>query len=123
MRLIQRVCGFGLALVSGIAMADTPISHPSAGGGILSMLPMLLIFVVAFYFLLVRPQTKRAKEQRELMGGLSKGDEVAMAGGLVGRLEGVKENYVDVRVNDVLLTFKKSAVANVLPKGSLKSID
>ena len=112
------VLGISTAQAATTTSAATP-QH----GSILSMLPMLLIFVVAFYFLLVRPQSKRAKEQRQLMNNLTIGDEVITAGGIAGRITKLRDNYAVLLVGkEVEMVFQKSSVASVLPKGTLESI-
>ena len=92
-----------------------------AGGGLMSFLPIILMFVV-LYFLMIRPQMKRAKEHRALLAGLSKGDEVIMAGGIAGRVEELGESFVGIEIADgVKIKVQKNAITAVLPKGSLKS--
>jgi preprotein translocase subunit YajC len=81
-------------------------------------------FVLIFYFLLWRPQSKRRKEHQALMSGLQKGDEVVTAGGLVGVVNKVEEGFVKVQVaNNVELRIQKSAVGATLPKGTIKSLE
>ena len=81
---------------------------------------LILLFVV-FYFLLIRPQQKRAKEQRKMISELAKGDEV-IAADILGRVENVGEHFLTVEVADnVQIRVQKGAVSNVLPKGTLKS--
>ncbi|MEJ2138489.1 MAG: preprotein translocase subunit YajC [Gammaproteobacteria bacterium] len=95
----------------------------SAGGteSLVGLLPLVLIFVV-FYFLLIRPQQKRQKEHKEMVGNLKKGDEVATAGGLLGKITDVKDNFVKIEVADnVIVTVQKHTVSNVMPKGTIKS--
>jgi preprotein translocase subunit YajC len=88
---------------------------------LLSILPLIILFVV-FWFLLLRPQMKRAKEHRELLSKLQKGDEVITGGGLAGRIEDLGESFVTVEVADkVSVKVQRSAIAAVLPKGTLKS--
>ena len=78
---------------------------------------------VLFYLILWRPQAKRAKEHRELVSGLAKGDEVLTSGGILGRVTKVTEDYVTIEVaTGVELNMQKSAVAAALPKGTIKSI-
>ena len=80
-------------------------------------------FVLIFYFLIWRPQAKRAKEHKSLVDSLAKGDEVMTTGGMLGRINKVDELYVSLQVADnVELKMQKSAVAAVLPKGTMKSI-
>lgn len=99
-------------------------AHAQSVGGtdsLLSLLPLVLIFVV-FYFLLIRPQTKRQKEHREMVAALAKGDEVATAGGILGKITEVRDNFVRVEVTDnVTVTVQKHTVSAVLPKGTIKA--
>jgi preprotein translocase subunit YajC len=89
---------------------------------IMSFLPLLLIFVV-FYFLLIRPQTKRAKEHKQMVEGLAKGDEVVTNGGILGRIIEVGENFVQLRIADnVEVKVQKTAVATLMPKGTSKEL-
>jgi preprotein translocase subunit YajC len=94
----------------------------AAGSEFLTLLPMIGIFVV-FYFLLIRPQQKRAKEQKAMIEALQKGDEVVTAGGIVGKVTKLDDNYVTLQVasgNEI--AFQRSAITALLPKGSLKAI-
>ena len=80
-------------------------------------------FALIFYFLLWRPQSKRAKEHKELMSSLGKGDEVMTSGGFLGKINKVDDLYVVLEVADnIELKVQKSSVAAVLPKGTIKSI-
>jgi preprotein translocase subunit YajC len=89
---------------------------------LVGLLPLVAIFGV-FYFLLIRPQQKRQKEHRELLANLKKGDEVATAGGLLGKIADVKENFVRLELGDnVIVTVQKHAISNVMPKGTIKSV-
>ena len=93
------------------------------GPGYMDLL-LLVGFVGIFYFLLWRPQSKRRKEQLALMTGLAKGDEVVTAGGIVGRVTKVEDDFIKLQVsNNVELRIQKSAVGATLPKGTLKSLD
>ncbi|MGE0113285.1 MAG: preprotein translocase subunit YajC [Steroidobacteraceae bacterium] len=88
---------------------------------IMSMLPLLLIFVV-FYFMLIRPQSKRAKEHRAMIAALETGAEVATAGGIIGKVTEVGDNFVTVEIaSNVLVKVQRSTISQVLPKGTLKS--
>lgn len=92
------------------------------GDPFMSFLP-LIILVVLFYFMLIRPQMKRSKEVREMLGKLAKGDEVITGGGLAGVIREIGENYLTVEIADnVAVKMQKSAVVSVLPKGSLKTL-
>ena len=90
------------------------------GGMLGTILPLLLIFVV-FYFLLIRPQTKRAKEHREMIGKLSAGDEVVTTGGLLGRISEVTDSFVTLQVaSGVAIQVQKFQIAQLVPKGTFK---
>lgn len=87
-----------------------------------SPLIMLGIFFVVFFFLVIRPQMKRAKEHRNMVSALGKGDEVITSGGLAGRIDDVSDSFITVEVaNGVCVKVQKQAVTAVLPKGTLKS--
>ncbi|STQ89973.1 preprotein translocase subunit YajC [Iodobacter fluviatilis] len=87
----------------------------------MSFLPMIVIFVL-FYFMLIRPQQKRAKEQQAMLAALAKGDEVVTSGGMVGRITKVNEQYVTLELADgVEILFQRSAVAARLEKGTIKN--
>ena len=78
--------------------------------------------ILIFYFILIRPQSKRAKEHRELVSQLSKGDEIVTNGGMLGKITDVNDQFVTLEVADnVQLKIQRQAVASVLPKGSLKA--
>jgi len=92
----------------------------ASGGAWMQLLPLVLIFVV-FYFLLIRPQTKRAKEHREMVGKLATGDEVVTNGGLLGRITEVGDNFLTLEVAEgVRVKIQKFQVAQLMPKGTLK---
>ena len=106
---------FSTLLAAAAAPAAAGEPNPMYSFGFL-----ILLFVV-FYFLLIRPQQKRAKEQRKMISELAKGDEV-IAAGILGRVENVGEHFLTVEVADnVQIRVQKGAVSNVLPKGTLKS--
>lgn len=92
----------------------------SPAQGVASLIPLLIIFVL-FYFLLIRPQVKRAKEHRKMVEGLQKGDEVVTSGGLLGRITEVEDGYLTLEVAEgVRVQVQKGAVSAVLPKGTLR---
>ncbi len=99
---------------------------PAAAGGsdmqssLMSMLPLVLMFVV-LYFVMIRPQMKRQKEHRTMVEALARGDEVATAGGLLGKVTRLGDVYLGVEIaNGVEVTLQRSAVVQVLPKGTIK---
>lgn len=104
------------------ANADAAAAPAQQGGGF-SLLIMTGIFILFMYFVMWRPQSKRAKEHRNLISALAKGDEVVTAGGMIGKISKVSDAYVVLSLADnVEIALQKSSIANVLPKGTLKSI-
>ena len=88
----------------------------------MSFLPIVLMFVV-LYFLMIRPQMKRQKEQKAMMDALAKGDEVVTAGGILGRVTKVTDAYVTLEDADgTEVVVQKAAVSTLLPKGTIKSL-
>lgn len=91
--------------------------------GALMQFAPLIVLIIVFYFLLIRPQMKRNKEHRNMLDQLAKGDEVVTAGGLAGRVAGIGEAYVTLEIADnVSVKVQKQAVTSVLPKGTLKAL-
>ena len=89
---------------------------------ITSLLPLVFIFVV-FYFLLIRPQSKKAKEHKLMVESLAKGDEVVTNGGLLGKLTKIGDNFVELELADgVTVNLQRHAIANVMPKGTIKGL-
>ena len=90
-------------------------------GGLMSVLPLIIIFII-FYFLLIRPQMKRAKEHKKLVSELANGDEIVTNGGLLGKITKVGESFITVELADnVKIKLQRHAVASVMPKGTIKS--
>ncbi|MEI6860586.1 MAG: preprotein translocase subunit YajC [Shewanella sp.] len=97
----------------------------SATGGTMELIFMLVIFGLIFYFMIFRPQSKRVKEHKNLMGSLSKGDEILTSGGILGKIAKISEenDYVLLTINETSeITIKKDYISAVLPKGSIKSL-
>jgi len=95
-------------------------------GGDAGLINLLFIggFVLIFYFLLLRPQNKRRKEHQALMSSLDKGDEIVTAGGVVGMVNKVEDDFVKVQVSEgVEMRIQKSAVGATLPKCTIKGLD
>lgn len=106
----------------GIQTAWAAGSGQSDQGGILSVLPLLILFFVVFYFLLIRPQNKRAREHRELLANLSQDDEVVTSGGLIGRISQLDDNFITLQVaSNVDVVVQKQAISSQMPKGTLES--
>ena len=105
-----------------LAHAQTAGAAADPMGGLMQMLPMILMFVV-LWFLMIRPQMKKAKEHKALLAGLAKGDEVVTQGGIVGKVTKVGENYVSVEIAEgTEVVVQKPSIGLVLPKGTLKSL-
>lgn len=101
------------ALAEGGAAAPAPDA-----GGLLGLLPLLVIFLI-FYFLLIRPQVKRAKEHKKLTESISKGDEVVTSGGLLGKVVEADENFVTMEIAaNVTVKVQRHAIVNLVPKGT-----
>ncbi len=95
---------------------------PGAGNSMFSIVMLVGLFVF-MYFMIIRPQQKRQKEHRQLVDSLSKGDEVVMSSGLLGKISEVDESYVTIKAADnVDLKYQKASVHAVLPKGTIKAI-
>ena len=103
------------------AYAQTaPAAAPSTGSSMLSMLPLVLMFVV-LYFIMIRPQMKRQKEHRAMIEALAKGDEVVTSGGLLGKVTKLGDIYVTLELaQGVEAQCQRSAITQVLPKGTVK---
>jgi preprotein translocase subunit YajC len=97
---------------------------PALGGdsGLMGFLPLVLMFVL-LYFLMIRPQMKRAKEQKTMVDGLAKGDEVITAGGVLGKITKLNDAYLTVEIApETEITVQRAAVQTLLPKGTIKSV-
>jgi preprotein translocase subunit YajC len=108
-----------------ISQAHAAAEGATQGQGGFEMLIMLVMFGAIFYFMIFRPQSKRAKEHKSLMASMGKGDEVLTSGGLVGKISKVsaEHDYVVITLNENNdVTIKKDYVTAVLPKGTLKSL-
>ena len=103
-------------ITDAMAQAQGPAAGPQYFG---FLFPLILIAI--FYFMLIRPQQKRAKEHKQMMDALKKGDEVVTSGGILGRITEVGENFIQVEVAENLqLKVQKQAVSTLLPKGTIK---
>ncbi|MBU0588228.1 MAG: preprotein translocase subunit YajC [Gammaproteobacteria bacterium] len=108
-----------------ISSAFAQTAPAAAAGGdmqssLMSMLPLVLMFVV-LYFVMIRPQMKKQKEHRAMIEALAKGDEIVTAGGLLGKVNKLGDSYLTIEVaNGVEMQVQRSAVVQVLPKGTIK---
>jgi preprotein translocase subunit YajC len=95
----------------------------SGDPGIMGFLPLIVIFVL-FYFMMLRPQMKRAKEQKSMLDALQKGDEVVTTGGTLGKIVKVSENFIGLEIAaNTVVHVQKGAIQTLLPKGTIKDID
>jgi preprotein translocase subunit YajC len=109
-------------LSSFISPAYAQAAATSPAADVMTFLPMIGIFVV-FYFLLIRPQQKKAKETRSMLQALQKGDEVAIAGGVIGRISKLNEQYAVIEIApNVEVNVQRGAISQLLPKGTIKSL-
>jgi len=115
-----------LTLLVLMVLSGTALAEGAAQPGEPSALMQLIFFggfILIFYFLMWRPQSKRAKEHKNLVASLAKGDEVVTNGGIAGKITKVTDDFVAVEVSDgVELKIQKVAVSSTLPKGTLKGI-
>jgi preprotein translocase subunit YajC len=117
-------CSFvGFPVFISSAFAQTAPAAAAGGdmqSSLMSMLPLVLMFVV-LYFVMIRPQMKKQKEHKSMIDALAKGDEVVTAGGVLGRVSKIGDSYVGLEVaSGVEVQIQRSAVVQVLPKGSIK---
>ena len=105
--------------ISDAMAAESPLGQ---GDPLTSFLPLIVIFVI-FYFLLIRPQSKKAKEHKQLIEALAKGDEVVTNGGILGKIVKVGDNFIALEVAEgVNVKVQRQAVATVMPKGTIKEL-
>jgi preprotein translocase subunit YajC len=109
-----------------ISNAYAQVPGASTQGQLMSFLPIILMFVV-LYFLMIRPQMKRAKEHKQMIDAVQKGDEIVTAGGMLAKISKVSDGYVTVEISRengsaVEVNLQKSAITTLLPKGTIKSI-
>jgi preprotein translocase subunit YajC len=106
------------------AFADSAAgASQNAAGGLMSILPMIVLFGLFMYLMIIRPQSKKAKEHKSLVSDLQKGDEVITVGGLLGKIEKVTDDFLVVNLSDSnSITIQKSAISNLVPKGTMKAV-
>ena len=105
-----------------ISNAYAQASIPGVDSNLMSFLPIILMFVV-LYFLMIRPQMKRQKEQKSMMEALAKNDEVVTAGGVLGKITKVADAYITLEISSgTEVIVQKSAITMLLPKGTIKAI-
>jgi preprotein translocase subunit YajC len=105
-----------------ISLAHAAGAAPGNADMLQQFLPLIIIFIL-FWFMLIRPQMKRAKEQKQLLSDLQKGDEVVTASGQVGKVNKINDQYVALEIADGVITHvQKSSVQTLLPKGTIKGL-
>ena len=120
MKSIKLLVAAFLSVMPALAMAQ----DASAGGmGVMGQIIFFAGFILIFYFLIWRPQSKRTKEHKALMGGLNKGDEVVTSGGVAGKIIKVADDFIVLEIAETVeVKVQKVAIAAALPKGTLKDI-
>jgi preprotein translocase subunit YajC len=109
-----------MSLLISDAWAEAAPAAPQ-DAGLMGFVPLIVIFIL-FYFLLIRPQMKRAKEQRKMVESLAKNDEIVTSGGLLGKIIDVEESFITVEIAEgVRVKMQKNAVTTLVPKGTIKS--
>lgn len=93
------------------------------GGDPIQLFIMIAIFFAIMYFMIIRPQQKRAKEHAALLESLAKGDEIVTGGGVLGKITNISENFVEIKVSEnTTMNVQKQAIASVMPKGTMKEL-
>ncbi|MDP1653143.1 MAG: preprotein translocase subunit YajC [Rhodocyclaceae bacterium] len=113
-----------MLISNAYAQAAGAASDPT--GGLMGLAPIVLMFIV-LWFLMIRPQMKKAKEHNKMVGELAKGDEVVTQGGIIGKIVKVGENYITLEIAErkdgpIEVTIQKQAIGTLLPKGTLKNL-
>lgn len=111
-----------LGITDLMAASGGAAAPASLGESLMGMMPMLLAMFGLFYFMIIRPQSKKAKEHRSLLDSLKVGDEVLTNGGLVAKVASIEDSMLKLAIaENVNITVKKTAIGSVLPKGTLES--
>jgi preprotein translocase subunit YajC len=103
------------------AMAEG--EQAAQGGDPLQLIIMIGIFFAIMYFMIIRPQSKKAKEHQSLLDDLRKGDEVATASGLIGKVQKIDDNFIQLKIaTDTVVTIQRHAIGSIMPKGTVKNL-
>lgn len=103
------------------AMAEG--GQAAAGGDLFQLLMMIGIFFAIMYFMIIRPQSKKAKELQSMLDALRKGDEVTTASGILGKVQKIDDNFIDLKVaENTIITIQRHAIGAVMPKGTVKNL-
>lgn len=107
----------------GLLIPNAYAEGPAQGGDPMQLVIMVAIFFAIMYFMIIRPQQKRAKEHASLLGSLSKGDEVVTSGGVLGKVANIGDNFIEIKVSEGnTMKVQKHAITTVMPKGTMKSL-
>jgi len=110
-------------ITTALAQATQPVKTGDMAALLSGPIPIFALMFAVMYFLMIRPQQKKAKEQRQMMDALGKGDEVVTAGGILGKVVKVNETYVTIEISaGTEIVVQKHAIATMLPKGTIKSL-
>lgn len=121
--LLNIALRFGLCCFFSTPLFAETLQSEGMGQGMVANMAMLAVFAFVFYFMILRPQSKRAKQQRDLITNLQKGDEVITAGGILGKVSRIADGFFVLTIADgIEITVQKQAVASLMPKGTLKNI-
>jgi len=102
-------------------ISDAMAADTAPQGGGLQLVIMIAIFFAIMYFMIIRPQQKKAKEHNNMLDALSKGDEIVTSGGILGKVVNIGENFVEVKVSDSSnIKVQRHSIGSVLPKGTMK---
>ena len=119
MNLLKKV--IVISLLATNVYADA--AAPSTSQGLISMLPMIVILVLFMYLAIIRPQSKKAKEHKNLVNSLQKGDEVVTIGGILGKIEKITDDLLIISIaENTQVTVQKGAIANIVPRGTMKAV-
>ena len=109
-------------MLNNLFISNAYAAPGAQGGDLLSFLPILIIFAL-FYFMLIRPQMKQAKQQKAMIDSLKAGDEVATTGGVIGKITKVGDSFISIEIaTNTMVNVQKHAVQTLLPPGTIKSI-
>lgn len=112
-----------MPITTALAQATQPVKTGDMSALLGGPIPIFALMFVVMYFLMIRPQQKKAKEQRQLMDALGKGDEVITAGGILGKVVKVNDTYVTIEISaGAEMVVQKQAISTMLPKGTIKSL-
>jgi len=122
MNMMEQILDFFVSKTYADTVGAMP--GPGAQGSSFSFVLMFVVLILFIYFGVWRPQSKRVKEQQNLLNALSKGDEIVTGGGLLGRISKINDQYIVLAIaNNVEIVVQKASVISILPKGTLKSIE